>query len=131
MSAVSREPPLSDRVAPHAKVWLEVDGQYVFGRGMSEILKAVEQTGSIKAAAGQLGKSYRYVWAKIKRAEQALGAPLIRTHVGGRDTRRSELSELARDLVRDFDGLRQRVFELVDREFRGRLRSTLKGHGDP
>ena len=36
-------------------IWLEVDGQYVFGRGISEILKAVERTGSIKAAAHALG----------------------------------------------------------------------------
>jgi molybdate transport system regulatory protein len=115
-------------VAPHAKLWLEVDGQYVFGRGISDILKAVEHTGSIKAAADRLGKSYRFVWAKIKEAERALGAPLVRTQVGGKDARRSELSDLARDLVHDFDQLRERVFDLVGREFRQRLGATLERH---
>ena len=42
------------RVTPRVKVWLEVDGQYVFGRGISDILKAIAETGSIKAAAGEL-----------------------------------------------------------------------------
>jgi molybdate transport repressor ModE-like protein len=121
---------LCDRVAPRAKIWLEVDEQYVFGRGISDILKAVDQTGSIKAAAGRVGKSYRFIWAKIKRAERALGVRLIRTHVGGKDARRSELSELGRDLVRDFDALRERVFDLVEREFRQRLRATLRRHCD-
>lgn len=121
---------LYDRVAPHAKLWLEVDEQYVFGRGISDILKAVDQTGSIKAAAGKVGKSYRFTWAKIKRAEQTLGVQLIRTHVGGKAARRSELSEFGRELVRDFDAMREQVFGLVEREFRQRLRSTLQRHCD-
>lgn len=117
---------LAERVNPRAKLWLEIGGQYVFGRGISEILKAIQQTGSIKAAAQQVGKSYRHVWDKIKQAEQALGAPLVRTQVGGKDSRRSELSELAQDLVRDFDAFRQRLFELVEVEFSARLRETLR-----
>ena len=58
---------LSNRLTARAKLWLELDGRYVFGRGISEILKAIQQTGSIKAAARELDKSYRYVWAKLKR----------------------------------------------------------------
>lgn len=126
MGHATRTDSLAERVTPRAKLWLELGGQYVFGRGISEILKAVQQTGSIKAAAKQVGKSYRHVWDKIKQAEQALGAPLVRTQVGGKDARRSELSELARDLVRDFDNFRQRLFELVEVEFSERLRDTLQ-----
>ena len=94
MGRITRTSELTQRVTPCAKLWLEVGGQYVFGLGISEILKAVQQTGSIKAAAQQVGKSYRHVWDKIKQAEQALGVPLVRTQVGGKDARRSELSEL-------------------------------------
>lgn len=117
---------LSQRVIPHAKLWLEVDGQYVFGRGLSDILKAIQHTGSIKAAAHEIGKSYRYVWDKIKHAEQALGVPLVLTQVGGKDARRSALSALAEDLVREFDALRERVFGLVQGEFSHRLQPTLQ-----
>ena len=128
MGRGSRNSDLADRVTPRAKLWLEVNSQYVFGLGISEILKAVQHTGSIKAAAQEVGKSYRHVWDKIKQAEQALGVPLVRTQVGGKDARRSELSELAQDLVRDFDACRQRLFELVQVEFSQRLRDTLQKH---
>jgi molybdate transport system regulatory protein len=114
--------------APRAKVWLEVDGNYVFGRGISDILKAVADTGSIKAAAKSLGKSYRHVWAKIKETEQAIGAVLVTTQVGGHDVRRSELTQLGADLVRDFDALRQQVLSLVERAFQRRLQVTLERH---
>lgn len=119
---------LADRVTPRAKLWLEVNRQYVFGLGISEILKAIQHTGSIKAAAREVGKSYRHVWDKIKQAEQALGVPLVRTQVGGKDARRSELSALARDLVCDFETFRQRLFELVQVEFSQRLRETIQKH---
>lgn len=103
------------------KVWLEVDGQYVFGFGISEILKAVRTAGSIKAAAGLLGKSYRHVWARIKEAEGALGEPLVQTRVGGQGTSRSSLTERATRLVHDYDALRRRMFEVARQEFSSRL----------
>jgi molybdate transport system regulatory protein len=118
----------ANKPVPRAKVWLEVDGRYVFGHGVSEILKAVEQTGSIKAAAKQLAKSYRYVWSKIKDTERSLGAPLVHTQVGGGDSRRSGLTPLASDLIRDFDALRDRVFELIGDEYQRRLVKTLERH---
>ena len=128
MGRSSRTSDLADRVTPRTKLWLEVNSQYVFGFGISNILKAVQHTGSIKAAAKEVGKSYRHVWDKIKHAEQALGVPLVRTQVGGKDVRRSELSELAQDLVHDFDAFRQRLFDLVQVEFSKRLQDTLQKH---
>ena len=128
MGRSSRTSDLADRVTPRTKLWLEVNSHYVFGLGISNILKAVQHTGSIKAAAKEVGKSYRHVWDKIKHAEQALGVPLVRTQVGGKDVRRSELSELAQDLVHDFDAFRQRLFDLVQVEFSKRLQDTLQKH---
>ena len=103
-------------IAARAKVWLEADGEYVFGLGISNILKAVDQEGSIKAAASVVGKSYRHIWTRIKEVEQALGVPMVHTTVGGSERRRSELTVEAKTLVRQFDRLRTRVFRLVEKE---------------
>jgi molybdate transport system regulatory protein len=109
-------------ISPRAKIWFEVNGQYAFGRGISDILKAVDRSGSIKAAADELGKSYRYVWAKIKATERSLGESLVRTQVGGKDARRSDLTDLARRLVADFDALREDLCQRLDKEFAQRVR---------
>jgi len=103
------------------KVWLEVDGRYVFGHGVSEMLKAVESAGSIKGAAELLGKSYRHVWSRIKNVESDLGQSLVETQVGGTGVRRSSLTALASQLVADYDALRQRTFQVVDDEFSSRF----------
>ena len=119
------------RVNARVKVWLEKDGEYVFGYGISQILKAVRRAGSIKAGAALLGKSYRYVWGRIKEAEEALGEPLVETRVGGTGLRRASLTDAARRLVTDYDALRKRMFQVAQDEFSSRFdfRGTKKRQG--
>jgi molybdate transport system regulatory protein len=107
------------------KVWLETEGRYAFGFGISEILQAVDRAGSIKQAARHLGKSYRYVWGRIKEAERALGQQLVEAQVGGKDTHRSFLTPAARQLVHDFLAIRTRMIEVVRQEFQRRFRRLL------
>lgn len=108
-----------------AKIWLEVAGDSVFCHGLRQMLLAVDSTGSIKAAAAHIGRSYRFVWARIKSAEQALGATLVKTQVGGTGTRRSELTDVARNLVDTFDDLHQQIFNLTSEAFEKRIQPTL------
>jgi molybdate transport system regulatory protein len=98
-------------------VWIECDGEYVFGHGICSILEAVETTGNIKDAAAHLEKSYRYVWSRIKEAEQALGESLVAARVGGADSNRSSLTPLASQLIAQYRTLRQRMIDVVELEF--------------
>jgi molybdate transport system regulatory protein len=110
------------------KFWLESGGESVLCRHLSEILQAVEKTGSIKEAAAVVGRSYRFVWARIKGAEESLGATLVETRVGGRDARRSGLTPLARDLVESFDVVSRELSRRVDATYRRELDQLLRRH---
>ncbi len=110
-----------EHVSPRVKVWLEIDGEYIFGFGLSEILKAVGTAGSIKGGADVLQKSYRHIWGRIKKAEQALGYQLVETRVGGKGTSRSSLTDFAEQLIHDFDALRTRTQKVVADEFSERF----------
>jgi molybdate transport system regulatory protein len=102
---------------PRVKVWLEFEGRYAFGLGVSEILQAVERAGSIKHAAAELGKSYRYVWGRLKEAERALGRSLVEAQVGGRGSQRSALTAEGRRLVAAFRAFREGMLRAVQEEF--------------
>ena len=119
MSQTPPRPPTPSspaRLRPRVKVWFEAEGRgFGFGSGLVAILEAVEECGSIKQAAAGLGQSYRHVWARIKRAEQAIGQPLVVTQVGGKNLRRSALTEPARHLIRDFLALRARLIDAIER----------------
>jgi molybdate transport system regulatory protein len=103
------------------KVWLETAGRYSFGFGLTEILQAVDRAGSIKQAADDLGKSYRYIWGRIKAAERTLGQRLVETQVGGKGRQRSFLTPAAVQLVDDFLAVRRRMMQVVERECKGRF----------
>lgn len=62
-----------------------------------EILKRVQEAGSIGRAATQMGRSYRYVWGELKRWESELNTPLI---VWGRTSKGAELTPNALRFLR-------------------------------
>src|SRR6266404_8652352 len=103
-------------LVPRVKVWVECGGRYAFGFGLAEILQAVERAGSFKQAASDLGKSYRYIWGRIKEAEKVLGQQLVKTQVGGNEQKRSFLTPAARQLVADFLALRGRLAYVLKQE---------------
>jgi len=108
-------PPAS--LVPRVKVWLEVGGRYAVGLGISDILLAVDRTGSIKQAAVEVGMSYRHVWERVKEAGGALSLALVETQIGGKGVRRSRLTPEAQRLVASFLSFRRRMAEVVDEEF--------------
>lgn len=124
----SRRKPSLRVVRPRLKLWLEAGGESVMCRGMAEILRAVDRVHSIKAAAAEIGRSYRFVWARIKSAEAALGAKLVAAQIGGKGAERSELTPLAAGLLREYDELRQEVNRLVDDVYAKRIDAVLKTH---
>jgi len=66
------------------------------------LLEAVEQTGSLKAAAREAGFSYRSAWSRIKRVEAALGFKLIESRSGGEGGGHSSLTAEASEFVVKF-----------------------------
>ena len=70
-------------LVPDYKLWLERDGEYIFGPGAYAILKSVHEEGTITKGAKKLQMSYRYAWGVIKKIEKKLGITLVETFKGG------------------------------------------------
>lgn len=108
--------PVVGRLTPRVKVWFEGANGHSFGAGLIQILEVIRRTGSIKQAAADLGRSYRHVWARLKRAEDAVGKALVTSRVGGQGTHRSDLTPAAADLIAQFSKLRERMIAELERE---------------
>ena len=88
---------------PRAKFWLETDeGEYLMGPRTMRLLEAINETGSLKAAARAAGFSYRSAWSRVKRVEEALGYKLIESHSGGEGGGHSRLTSEAVEFLRKF-----------------------------
>ena len=94
------------------KIWVEHDGELVFGPGRAELLLAVEERGSISAAATALDMSYRHAWSMIRASEERLGRSLVATSRGGSGGGGAHLTDYARDLVARFKNIKRDFDEL-------------------
>ncbi|GAG56470.1 unnamed protein product, partial [marine sediment metagenome] len=89
------------------KLWIEKDGEKVFGDGPLDILHRVERTGSLRQAAEEINMSYSQAWNLIKDLEKRLGFNLLRRKVGGKKGGGSEITEEARELMIKFKLFRE------------------------
>ena len=56
---------------------------FAIGPGKADLLQAVEETGSISAAARSMGMSYRRAWLLIDTMNQCFREPVVNTAAGG------------------------------------------------
>lgn len=106
-----------------SKLWIEVEGEPVFGRGRRFLLQAIDKYGSINRAAKEINISYRKAWGYIKSMEERLGMSLVERQAGGRNGGGARLTEEARDFLKRYEALEEGIREVVDRRFRKIFRS--------
>ncbi|MBI5538955.1 MAG: LysR family transcriptional regulator [Bacteroidia bacterium] len=92
------------------KIWLDdATGEGILGEGKIALLKHIEKTNSLVAAASELKVSYRKAWGDIKNAESLLGIQLIDRKRGGDCGGTSTLTDEAKKIVEAWDKLHQKV----------------------
>lgn len=105
------------RLQVRSKIWLEIDGEPVFGQGREELLRLVQKTGSINAAAKAMGVPYRKAWTYIDAMEKRLGFSLVNRLKGGAGGGESSLTPQAETLLEKFDLLQEGFNDTVNRKF--------------
>lgn len=93
------------------RIWIEKDGQLVFGRGREILLLAIDETGSLSQATKKLNMSYRGAWGRLKASETRLGLKL--TERSGKKKRGMELTKEGRDLLEKYRMLRKETEEFL------------------
>ena len=106
-----------------ANFWIEKDGEVVLSSWRVRLLDAVEETGSISAAASKMDISYRRAWDKIHESEERLGVKLVETQTGGTGGGGSYLTPVGQDYVKRFKeftaGLNDMVIQRFENYFPG------------
>ncbi len=100
------------------KIWLSGDDDKgILGDGKWQILKSIEETGSLTAACKQLNLTYRRTWGDLKKIEQMLGFPLLEKSRGGTEGGATQLSPQGKKLVSSFDSFHQSVDDTIQQAF--------------
>lgn len=85
------------------------------GPGIVKILKLVEELGSLRAAADQMGMSYSNAWGKVHSCERALEVSLLQRMVGGKGGGGAKLTPEAKHLIAFYEEYCRRVNEEAER----------------
>jgi molybdate transport system regulatory protein len=86
------------------------------GPGKADLLRAIEQTGSISAAARELGMSYRRAWLLVDTMNQCFKTPLVETLTGGQHGGGARVTELGQDVLRRYVVMEAKAAASVRRE---------------
>lgn len=101
-----------------SKLWIEVRGEPVFGRGRRFLLQAIDKHGSINQAAKEINISYRKAWSYIKAMEERLGIKLVERQAGGRNGGGAVLTKDAREFLNKYEQMEEGIRETVDEKFK-------------
>jgi len=101
-----------------SKIWIEVNGEPVFGRGRRFLLEAIDTHGSINRAAQEVDISFRKAWGYIKAMEERLGVKLVERQTGGKNGGGALLTDEARDMLKKYEALEKGIQEIVDKRFK-------------
>ena len=97
------------------KLWLEMDGEFILGKGGALLLRAIEEHGSISRAVQALppdaldegrAPSYRFAWGYLRRMEARLGAAVVEKRRGyGSGVGGTALTDMGRNLLHHYERL--------------------------
>lgn len=85
-----------------------------FNSLLADLLRQIDDTGSLSTACHTMGISYSNGWKSIKSAEIQFGFDLLESIRGGRGGGVSRLTERARDLLARYDRLEEQINRLCN-----------------
>lgn len=88
-----------------------------FGPGIAELLRNVEQFGSLQGAAQAMNMAYSKAWKILKGAEQEWGLALTDRETGGRDGGGSTLTAQAREILEHYEAFMEESRRSMDEIF--------------
>ena len=82
------------------------------GPGKADLLEAIDETGSISAAARRMRMSYRRAWLLVRTMNDCFRGPLVEAEKGGTAGGGARLTFLGREVLAEY---RQMASSVVDR----------------
>ena len=100
-------------LTPTVKLWLKKGNNSILGEGRAQLLRAIEEKGSITNAANAMNMSYRHAWGIIREIEDSLGEKIIKTERGGPEGGGAKLTALGRKILSQYESNYHEIIKLL------------------
>lgn len=95
------------------RCWVDVDGERFFGPGPAQLLRLIEETGSISRAAQAMGMSYRKAWDIVDNVNTRGSKPFVIAQKGGQRGGGAQLTETGKKALVAYEKLAGKIEKIV------------------
>jgi molybdate transport system regulatory protein len=107
-----------DNLRLNYKIWLETsDRNGILGDKKCELLRAIDETGSLNDAMKKLNLTYRKTWDNLRKIERELGFPVIKPTRGGADGGNTVLTTEGKILIQAFEKFHSEYDQIIQQGF--------------
>jgi len=96
------------------RLWLAQDDHSLAGHGRIDLLRRIDESGSISQAAKSIGMSYKTAWDAVDAMNNLSGAPLVERSTGGKGGGGTHLTERGKRLIASFRRIEQEHRRFLD-----------------
>ena len=107
---------MDKRIKPKLRILL--GAEIAIGPGKADLLDAVARTGSISAAAREMGMSYRRAWVLVDTMNRCFTAPLVEASIGGSGGGGARVTDLGLDVLARYRAMEIKTAASVAAEMR-------------
>ncbi|MBD0822983.1 winged helix-turn-helix domain-containing protein [Aestuariibaculum marinum] len=97
-----------------SRIWIEHEDNVLLGEGRVQLLKAIDDTGSLSKAAKSLNISYKKAWDLIDSVNKSAKKPVTINSIGGKGGGGAELTEYGKSLIHAFDDINKNCWDFLD-----------------
>ena len=117
-------PPKVRHAAPQVRILL---GSLVaIGPGKAALIEAIDRTGSISAAARDMGMSYRRAWDLVDIMNRCFRRDLVTTATGGSGGGGARVTAFGRDILARYRAMEETAQASIEKEMTGLARLMRK-----
>jgi molybdate transport system regulatory protein len=96
------------------------------GPGRAELISRIARTGSISAAAREMGMSYRRAWQLVESLNASFKYPVVSTEIGGRRGGGATVTAFGRRILRDYHKMEEKASSAIAADLRKFCRTLRK-----
>lgn len=101
-----------------SKIWIEADNGILLSEGRVQLLKKIDEMGSLNKASKALNISYQKAWRLIDEVSKTSKQPLIETKIGGSKGGGTSLTPYGKSLVDIFETINKDCWKFLDEQLK-------------